>query len=124
MGLGPPVTGKQASWDVAGSYLATKALQLDGGANFGLNNNAGLGTLFRRVDAILTAGAALSVRCPRNGWSTDMTGILDKFHVEHGGHGAKVLARTNQMTRDCLTDEDIDDAIQCSRMISTPAGGR
>ena len=34
----PAGTGKQASWDVAGSYLATKALQLDVGANFGLNN--------------------------------------------------------------------------------------
>ena len=32
-----------------------------------------------------------------------MTGILDKFHVEHGGHGTKVLARPNQLTPDCLT---------------------
>ena len=34
----PAGTGKQASWDVSGSYLATKALQLDVGANFGLNS--------------------------------------------------------------------------------------
>jgi len=41
-----------------------------------------------------------------------MTGILDKFHVEHGGHGTKVLARSNQLTPDCLTDEEVDTAIQ------------
>ena len=41
-----------------------------------------------------------------------MTGILDKFHVEHGGHGTKVLARPNQLTPDCLTDEAVDTAIQ------------
>jgi hypothetical protein len=31
-------TGKQLSWDVAGAYLPTKNLQLDAGANFGLNS--------------------------------------------------------------------------------------
>jgi hypothetical protein len=41
-----------------------------------------------------------------------MTGILDKFHVEHGSHGARVLARTHQLTSDCLTDEEIDTSIQ------------
>jgi len=41
-----------------------------------------------------------------------MTGILDKFHVEHGAHGTKVLARSNQLTPDCLTDEEIDAAIE------------
>jgi len=41
-----------------------------------------------------------------------MTGILNKFHVEHGIHGAKVMARSNQLTGDCLADEDIDTAIQ------------
>jgi len=41
-----------------------------------------------------------------------MTGILDKFHVEHGGHGTKVLARPNQLTPDCLTDEEVDTAIE------------
>jgi len=33
----PAGTGKQASWDVAAAYLPTKDLQLDAGANFGLN---------------------------------------------------------------------------------------
>ena len=41
-----------------------------------------------------------------------MTGILDKFHVEHGIYGAKVLARSNQLTGDCLADADVDAAIQ------------
>lgn len=33
----PSGTGKQVSWDVAAAYLPTKDLQLDAGANFGLN---------------------------------------------------------------------------------------
>lgn len=33
----PAGTGKQASWDVSAAYLVTKDLQLDAGANFGLN---------------------------------------------------------------------------------------
>jgi hypothetical protein len=33
----PAGTGKQASWDVSAAYLPTKNLQLDAGANFGLN---------------------------------------------------------------------------------------
>jgi hypothetical protein len=41
-----------------------------------------------------------------------MTGILDKFHVEHGIHGARVMARSNQLTGDCVEDGEIDDAIQ------------
>jgi hypothetical protein len=41
-----------------------------------------------------------------------MTGILDKFHVEHSVHGARVVARSNQLTGDCLTDSEVDDAIQ------------
>jgi hypothetical protein len=41
-----------------------------------------------------------------------MTGILDKFHVEHSIHGVKVLARTPQLTGDCLGDSEVDDAIQ------------
>jgi hypothetical protein len=42
----------------------------------------------------------------------DMTGILDKFHVEHGIHGAKVMTRSPQLTGDCITDGEIDSAIQ------------
>jgi hypothetical protein len=34
----PAGTGRQLSWDVAAAYLATKNLQLDAGANFGLND--------------------------------------------------------------------------------------
>ena len=33
----PSGTGKQVSWDVSAAYLPTKDLQLDAGANFGLN---------------------------------------------------------------------------------------
>jgi hypothetical protein len=41
-----------------------------------------------------------------------MTGILGKFHVEHGVHGAKVMARSNQLTTDCTDDREIDGAVQ------------
>jgi hypothetical protein len=41
-----------------------------------------------------------------------MTGILDKFHVEHGIHGTRVLARSNPLTGDCIEDHEVDVAIQ------------
>ena len=41
-----------------------------------------------------------------------MTGILDKFHVEHGQLGARVLARSSQLTSYCQDDAEIDGAIQ------------
>lgn len=41
-----------------------------------------------------------------------MTGILDKFHVEHGIHGAKVVARSDQLTPGCILDDEIDTNIQ------------
>jgi hypothetical protein len=41
-----------------------------------------------------------------------MTGILDKFHVEHGIHGARVLARAHELTGYCLEDSEVDAAIQ------------
>jgi hypothetical protein len=41
-----------------------------------------------------------------------MTGILNKFHVEHGVHGARVMARSNQLTGHCTNDAEIDTAIQ------------
>jgi hypothetical protein len=41
-----------------------------------------------------------------------MTGILNKFHVEHGVHGTRVMARSNQLTSDCIEDSEIDTAIQ------------
>ena len=41
-----------------------------------------------------------------------MTGILDKLFVEHGIHGARVLARSNQLTGYCIEDDDVDAAIE------------
>ncbi|MFL6751801.1 MAG: hypothetical protein ACJ8FL_01020 [Sphingomicrobium sp.] len=41
-----------------------------------------------------------------------MTGILGKLQVEHTAHGARVVARSNQLTRDCFTDQEIDTAIE------------
>ena len=41
-----------------------------------------------------------------------MTGILDKFHVEHGSQGPRVMARTHQLSGHCLKDSDVDAAIQ------------
>jgi len=43
---------------------------------------------------------------------TTMSGILDKFHVEHGILGARVIARSPQLTGFCVTDNDVDTAIQ------------
>ena len=40
-----------------------------------------------------------------------MTGILDKFYVEHDGHGARVMARSDQLTGGCLADDEIDAAV-------------
>lgn len=40
-----------------------------------------------------------------------MTGILDKFAVEHGSHGAKVIARTVQLSGHCTDDDEVDDII-------------
>ena len=41
-----------------------------------------------------------------------MTGILDRFYVEHGIHGAKVMARSLQLTPNCRSDEEIDARVQ------------
>ena len=41
-----------------------------------------------------------------------MTGILDKFHVEHGIHGFRVFARSLQLTGFCAEDAEVDTAIQ------------
>ena len=41
-----------------------------------------------------------------------MTGILDKFHIEHDIHGARVIARPHQLTAGCKSDAEIDSAIQ------------
>lgn len=41
-----------------------------------------------------------------------MTGILDKFYVEHGAHGARVVTRSFQLTGNCVSDDDVDDAVR------------
>jgi len=41
-----------------------------------------------------------------------MTGILDRFYVEHGIYGARVLARSLQLTANCRSDEEIDTHVQ------------
>jgi hypothetical protein len=41
-----------------------------------------------------------------------MTGILDKFYVEHGAHGARVMARTLQLTPTCTSDAEIENSVQ------------
>lgn len=41
-----------------------------------------------------------------------MTGILDKFYVEHNFHGARVMARSLQLTGDCTEDGEIDSAVR------------
>lgn len=41
-----------------------------------------------------------------------MTGILNKFHVEHSASGARVLARSHRLSGDCADDSDVDVAIQ------------
>jgi hypothetical protein len=41
-----------------------------------------------------------------------MTGILDKFCVEHGSHGARVMTRSRQLTGGCISDNEIDTTIQ------------
>ena len=40
-----------------------------------------------------------------------MTGILDKFYVEHGIYGARVMARSLQLTGSSLSDDEIDIAV-------------
>ena len=37
-----------------------------------------------------------------------MTGILDKFHVEHGIRGARVLARAQQLSAYCNDPKEVD----------------
>jgi hypothetical protein len=41
-----------------------------------------------------------------------MTGILNKFYVEHGVHGARVMTHSNQLTANCAGESEIDGAIQ------------
>ena len=41
-----------------------------------------------------------------------MTGILNKFYVEHGIHGARVVTRSLQLTESCGSDAEIETSIQ------------
>jgi hypothetical protein len=41
-----------------------------------------------------------------------MTGILGKFYVEQGSRGSRVMARSNQLSDWCGSDEEIDTSIQ------------
>ena len=41
-----------------------------------------------------------------------MTGILDKFHVEHSANGARVLARSLELTGYCTDDREIETMIE------------
>ena len=41
-----------------------------------------------------------------------MSGILGKLQVEHDTRGARVIARTHQLTGDCVGEAEIDLAIQ------------
>jgi hypothetical protein len=41
-----------------------------------------------------------------------VTGILNKFYVEHGPHGARVMARSLQLSGGCTSDEEIDVNVQ------------
>ena len=41
-----------------------------------------------------------------------MTGILDKFYVEHGIQGAKLMTRSLQLTAGCRSDNEIDTNIE------------
>ncbi len=41
-----------------------------------------------------------------------MTGILDKFYVENCIQGARVMARSQQLTAGWIVDDEIDSTIQ------------
>ena len=41
-----------------------------------------------------------------------MSGILDKFYVEHGHDGVRVMARSQQLTGTYSSEDAIDAAIQ------------
>jgi hypothetical protein len=41
-----------------------------------------------------------------------MTGILDKFYVEHSSQGVRVLARSQQLTSICASEEEIESNLQ------------
>lgn len=52
-----------------------------------------------------------------------MTGILDKFHVEHSSQGTRILARSQQLTS-ILDDEENVDAMVAMLKDDLDACGR
>jgi hypothetical protein len=46
------------------------------------------------------------------GTEAEMSGILNKFRVEHGIYGVRVLARSHQLTSGCNSDGEIDNVIE------------
>jgi hypothetical protein len=41
-----------------------------------------------------------------------VTGILNKFFVEHGVYGARVMAHSTQLTSACNSESEVDGAVQ------------
>lgn len=41
-----------------------------------------------------------------------MTGILQKFSVEQSLQGARIIARSEHLTGSCMSDHEIDKAVQ------------
>lgn len=41
-----------------------------------------------------------------------MSGVLDKFHVEHGAHGSRLLARSQQLTGFLTDEQNIDTMVE------------
>jgi len=66
------------------------------------------------MSARVESGRVIRHSCGKANQEEEMTGILDKFHVEHSIHGTgtRVMARSLQLTSDCIEDDDIDTAIQ------------
>ena len=63
----PDVTGKQVSANGSAAYLVGDTIQLDAGANFGLNRqNSGRADLRRRVETVLIEGEGDEADFP--GW--------------------------------------------------------
>jgi len=41
-----------------------------------------------------------------------MAGILDKFHVDHSFGAVRLVSRSQQLTGDCSSDDEIDRAVE------------
>jgi hypothetical protein len=74
--------------------------------------NGSKGYMRSRIGLEFWRSNGRSMLCSAEGAEVRMTGILDKFYVEHGVHGARVMARSPQLTGDCIEDDEIDTAIE------------